>query len=93
MPPPRCGCWRGANDLAIDDPRLVEGRAADGGPDVPVCLMSRACDMTGVGETLLPLALPVMPCVMVNPRVPVATKTCSRRSACAMANCWWASPT
>ena len=30
--------------------------------------------MTGVGETLLPLALPVMPCVMVNPRVPVATK-------------------
>jgi 4-diphosphocytidyl-2-C-methyl-D-erythritol kinase len=30
--------------------------------------------MTGVGETLLPLALPKMPCVMVNPRVPVATK-------------------
>ena len=29
--------------------------------------------MTGVGETLLPLALPIMPCVMVNPRVPVAT--------------------
>ena len=30
--------------------------------------------MTGVGEQLLPLALPSMPCVMVNPRVPVATK-------------------
>ena len=30
--------------------------------------------MTGVGETLLPLNLPKMPCVMVNPCVPVATK-------------------
>ena len=30
--------------------------------------------MTGVGETLLPLSLPIMPCVLVNPRVPVATK-------------------
>jgi 4-diphosphocytidyl-2-C-methyl-D-erythritol kinase len=30
--------------------------------------------MTGVGEQLLPLKLPAMPCVMVNPRVPVATK-------------------
>jgi 4-diphosphocytidyl-2-C-methyl-D-erythritol kinase len=30
--------------------------------------------MTGVGETLQPLNLPKMPCVMVNPCVPVATK-------------------
>jgi 4-diphosphocytidyl-2-C-methyl-D-erythritol kinase len=30
--------------------------------------------MTGVGETLLPLSLPKMPCVLVNPCVPVATK-------------------
>jgi 4-diphosphocytidyl-2-C-methyl-D-erythritol kinase len=44
------------------------------GADVPVCLASRACDMTGVGENLLPLNLPSMPCVMINPRVPVATK-------------------
>jgi 4-diphosphocytidyl-2-C-methyl-D-erythritol kinase len=29
--------------------------------------------MTGVGETLLPLTLPKMPCVLVNPCVPVAT--------------------
>ena len=41
---------------------------------MPVCLASRACIMTGVGETLLPLALPKLPCVLVNPRVPVATK-------------------
>src|SRR6202166_2110050 len=62
-----------ANDLAIDDPRLIEVAQLTGA-DVPVCLASRACVMTGVGETLMPLALPKMPCVMVNPRVPVATK-------------------
>ena len=62
-----------ANNLAIDDPRLIEVAELTGA-DVPVCLNSRACVMTGVGETLMPLALPVMPCVMVNPRVPVATK-------------------
>ncbi|WP_291687585.1 4-(cytidine 5'-diphospho)-2-C-methyl-D-erythritol kinase [Bradyrhizobium sp.] len=62
-----------ANGLAIDDPRLVEVAELTGA-DVPVCLASRACVMTGVGETLLPLVLPIMPCVMVNPRVPVATK-------------------
>jgi 4-diphosphocytidyl-2-C-methyl-D-erythritol kinase len=62
-----------ANGLAIDDQRLVEVARLTGA-DVPVCLASRACVMTGVGETLLPLVLPKMPCVLVNPRVPVATK-------------------
>jgi len=62
-----------ANNLAIDDPRLIEVARLTGA-DVPVCLESRACVMTGVGETLLPLALPIMPCVMVNPRIPVATR-------------------
>jgi 4-diphosphocytidyl-2-C-methyl-D-erythritol kinase len=61
------------NALALDDQRLLDV-ALETGADVPVCLASRACDMTGVGETLLPLSLPIMPCVMVNPRVPVATK-------------------
>src|SRR6202011_4486817 len=61
------------NGLSLDDERLREV-ALETGADVPVCLASRACDMTGVGETLLPLSLPIMPCVMVNPRVPVATK-------------------
>jgi 4-diphosphocytidyl-2-C-methyl-D-erythritol kinase len=61
------------NGLALDDARLLEVALLTGA-DVPVCLASRACDMTGVGETLLPLSLPKMPCVMVNPRVPVATK-------------------
>jgi 4-diphosphocytidyl-2-C-methyl-D-erythritol kinase len=61
------------NGLALDDERLLEVALLTGA-DVPVCLASRACDMTGVGENLLPLDLPKMPCVMVNPRVPVATK-------------------
>jgi 4-diphosphocytidyl-2-C-methyl-D-erythritol kinase len=61
------------NDIALDDPRLLEV-ALETGADVPVCLASQACDMTGVGEQLLPLSLPKIPCVLVNPCVPVATK-------------------
>jgi 4-diphosphocytidyl-2-C-methyl-D-erythritol kinase len=62
-----------ANELALDDPRVIEVAQLTGA-DVPVCLASRACVMTGVGETLLPLSLPKMPCLLINPRVPVATK-------------------
>jgi 4-diphosphocytidyl-2-C-methyl-D-erythritol kinase len=61
------------NGLSLDDERLLEV-ALETGADVPVCLASRACDMTGVGETLLPLSLPIIPCVMVNPCLPVATR-------------------
>ena len=61
------------NDLKLDDPRLLEVALLTGA-DVPVCLASRACDMTGVGESLMPLSPPIMPCVLVNPRLPVATK-------------------
>ena len=61
-----------ANKLELDDPRLTEVAQLTGA-DVPVCLGSHACVMTGVGETLLPLTLPKMPCVLVNPCVPVAT--------------------
>jgi 4-diphosphocytidyl-2-C-methyl-D-erythritol kinase len=61
------------NNIALDDPRLLEV-ALETGADVPVCLGSQACDMSGVGEQLLPLNLPKIPCVLVNPCVPVATK-------------------
>jgi 4-diphosphocytidyl-2-C-methyl-D-erythritol kinase len=61
------------NGLALDDARLLEV-ALETGADVPVCLASRACHMTGVGESLLPLSPPTMPAVLVNPCVPVATK-------------------
>jgi len=62
-----------ANALELDDPRLVEVALLTGA-DVPVCLQSTACVMSGVGDSLMPLSLPRLPCVMVNPRVPVATK-------------------
>jgi len=62
-----------ANGLSLDDARLQDVALATGA-DVPVCLNSHACDMTGVGERLLPLSLPRLPCVMVNPCVPVATR-------------------
>jgi 4-diphosphocytidyl-2-C-methyl-D-erythritol kinase len=61
------------NGIAIGDPRLME-TARLTGADVPVCVRSASCVMTGVGESLLPLDLPAMPAVLVNPRVPVATK-------------------
>ena len=61
------------NGLALGDARLAEVAQLTGA-DVPVCVASRACIMTGVGETLLPLALPRLACVLVNPRVAVATK-------------------
>jgi 4-diphosphocytidyl-2-C-methyl-D-erythritol kinase len=61
------------NELSLDDDRIMEV-ALQTGADVPVCVASHACDMAGVGETLLPLDLPKMPCVLVNPRVPVATR-------------------
>jgi len=62
-----------ANDLAADDERIVTV-ARETGADIPVCLASKACTMTGVGENLAMLDVPPMPCVMVNPRVGVATK-------------------
>ena len=60
-----------ANGLALDDERLVKVARLTGA-DVPVCLQSQACVMTGVGDNLLLLPLR-LPCVMVNPRLPVAT--------------------
>jgi 4-diphosphocytidyl-2-C-methyl-D-erythritol kinase len=61
------------NNIGLDDPRLLEV-ALETGADVPVCLASHACDMTGVGEKLLPLNLPKMPTVLVNPCIAVATR-------------------
>lgn len=65
-------CLARANAVAPDDPRLhAVARAV--GADVPVCLSSGACVMSGVGDSLAPLALPRLPCVLVNPGVAVAT--------------------
>ena len=60
--------------LVLDDPRLMAVALAVGA-DVPVCLESRARIMRGVGELLSePIDLPVLPAVLVNPRVPLATR-------------------
>jgi 4-diphosphocytidyl-2-C-methyl-D-erythritol kinase len=62
------------NGLGFDDPRLM-CVALTVGADVPVCLDSRARIMRGVGELLSePIDLPVLPAVLVNPRVPLATR-------------------
>ena len=62
------------NGLAFDDARLMTA-ALKVGADVPVCLASRACVMTGVGERLTPpLHLPRLPAVLVNPGVLLATR-------------------
>ena len=63
-----------ANDLAFDDPRLMAAAHAVGA-DVPVCLDPRPRVMRGVGELLSgPLELPMLPAVLVNPGVPLATR-------------------
>jgi 4-diphosphocytidyl-2-C-methyl-D-erythritol kinase len=68
-----------ANDLAIDDPRVVEA-AAQTGADIPVCLAATARMMSGVGEILGPvLALPPLPALIVNPGVPLETKAVFKR--------------
>lgn len=65
-------CLARANAIALDDPRL-HAVACEVGADVPVCLSSRACVMSGIGDNLAPLTLPRMPCVLVNPGVAVST--------------------
>ncbi len=61
------------NGLDADDPRLIAAARATGS-DVPVCLASRARLMAGVGDLLgPPLALPLLPAVLVNCRVAVPT--------------------
>ncbi|MBS0244985.1 MAG: 4-(cytidine 5'-diphospho)-2-C-methyl-D-erythritol kinase [Proteobacteria bacterium] len=62
------------NDLSLDDARIMTAALATGA-DVPVCVGSRACVMSGIGERLSPpLALAPLPAVLVNPRVGVATR-------------------
>ncbi|MDO9413183.1 MAG: 4-(cytidine 5'-diphospho)-2-C-methyl-D-erythritol kinase [Pseudolabrys sp.] len=63
-----------ANDISADDARLMLA-ALRTGADVPVCVSSKPCIMTGVGERLSPpLHLPPLHAVLVNPGVPLATR-------------------
>lgn len=64
-----------ANGIAIDDPRVIAAATATGA-DIPVCLASTARMMRGVGDELgPPLALPPLPALVVNPGVPLETKS------------------
>lgn len=63
-----------ANGIDPNDPRLMSSALAVGA-DVPVCLDPRPRIMRGVGELLSgPLDLPILPAVLVNPGVPLATR-------------------
>ena len=63
-----------ANGLTLRDPRLTSAAVATGA-DVPVCLDARARIMRGIGELLsAPIDLSMLPAVLVNPRVPLATR-------------------
>jgi 4-diphosphocytidyl-2-C-methyl-D-erythritol kinase len=63
-----------ANNIAPDDPRLLDVARATGA-DVPACLDPRPRVMRGIGEILsAPLALPRLSALLVNPGVAVPTK-------------------
>ena len=63
-----------ANNLATDDPRLLEAAGATGA-DVPVCLDPRPRLMRGIGDILsAPLPLPRLSAVLANPGVALSTK-------------------
>lgn len=49
------------------------------GADVPACLLSQSLRMSGIGETISPVAaMPGLPAVLVNPGVPVHTPAAFR---------------
>jgi len=50
------------------------------GADVPACLVSRPCEVRGIGEIVQPLVdFPLCHIVLVNPLIPVATADIFRR--------------
>jgi len=63
-----------ANGIPRDDPALYAA-ARSTGADVPVCLDPRPRIMRGIGERLsVPIVLPPLPAVLVNPGVTLPTK-------------------
>jgi 4-diphosphocytidyl-2-C-methyl-D-erythritol kinase len=62
------------NDLPFDHPWILHA-ALQTGADVPVCLASRACTMSVIGETLSAShTLPPLFAVLLTPHVHVATR-------------------
>ena len=62
------------------DPSALMTLAAGLGADVPMCLLSQPCEISGTGEILRPLKkLPACHLVLVNPLLPVVTADVFRR--------------
>ena len=79
MPPPRCACMASlaAADIGFAD---LSDVALSLGADVPACLVSRPCEVRGVGEIIHPLrTFPGRHIVLVNPLQPVVTADVFRR--------------
>jgi 4-diphosphocytidyl-2-C-methyl-D-erythritol kinase len=69
------------NDLPLDHPTLLKA-AQHTGADVPVCLASQSCVMSGIGERLsAPLKLPPLFAVLLTPPIHVATRAVFERFA------------
>jgi len=67
----------GEGDFPLASLRAV---ALSLGADVPACLLSRPCEVRGVGEIIHPLrSFPATHLVLVNPLVPVVTAEVFRR--------------
>ena len=75
-----------ANRIALDDSRL-SAAALRVGADVPVCLDPRPRIMRGIGDRLsAALDLPLLPAVLVNPGLPLATRDVFAKFAGVQAN-------
>ncbi len=59
-------------DAQIDDTQLAK-LALSLGADVPMCLTSRPSHISGIGEEIAPVNLPVFDMVLINPRQAVST--------------------
>lgn len=83
--PPASGIGGGSADAAAAVRACLPGDGSTGvgpklraellrlGADIPMCLSPAPARVRGIGEKIIPVALPVLPAVLVNPRVPLAT--------------------
>ena len=75
--PVASGLGGGSSDAAACL-RLLGSRILDCrvlGADLPVCMLAGSAHMSGIGDILVPIALPRLFALLVNPGVPVATSS------------------
>lgn len=74
--PHAAGIGGGSSDAAavLRHTRFEDAQAMlDLGADIPVCVTGRAARMQGIGDIVSPVALPEIPCLLINPGVDVPT--------------------